>query len=59
MDDLTQIYIDKLAESNHNCIMLEVKNRNLKRRIDELEKELKEVKGDDVKTDNEENKKKI
>lgn len=59
MDDLTQIYIDRLAESNHNGILLKVENRNLKRRIDELEKELKELKGDDVKTDNEENKKKI
>lgn len=59
MDDLTQIYIDRLAESNHNGILLKVENRNLKRKIDELEKELKELKGDDVKTDNEENKKKI
>lgn len=59
MDDLTQIYIDRLAESNHNGILLKVENRNLKRRIDELEKKLKELKGDDVKTDNEENKKKI
>lgn len=56
MDDLTQIYIDRLAESNHNGILLKVENRNLKRRIDELEKKLKELKGDDVKTDNEEDK---
>ena len=54
MDDLTQIYIDRLAESNHNCIMLEVKNRNLKRKINELENELKELKGDDEKIDNKE-----
>lgn len=54
MDDLTQIYIDRLAESNHNGILLKVENRNLKRRIDELESELKELKGDDLETDNEE-----
>lgn len=59
MDDLTQIYIDRLAESNHNGILLKVENRELKRRINDLEKELKELKGDDVKADNEENKKKI
>lgn len=54
MDDLTQIYIDRLAESNHNGILLKVENRNLKRKIDELEKELKELKGDEKKTGNEE-----
>ena len=54
MDDLTQIYIDKLAEANHNSVMLEVENRNLKRRINELEKEIKELKEDDEKTDDEE-----
>lgn len=59
MDDLIQKYIDRLAQSNHNGIMLELENINLKRRINELENELKELKGDDVKTDNEENKKKI
>lgn len=59
MDNLIQIYIDRLAQSNHNGIMLEVENRELKIRINDLEKELKELKGDDVKTDNEENKKKI
>lgn len=54
MDDLTQIYIDRLAESNHNGILLKVENRNLKRRINELEKEIKELKGDDEKTGDEE-----
>lgn len=54
MDNLIQIYIDRLAQSNHNGIMLEVENRELKIRINDLEKELKELKGDDVKTDNEE-----
>ncbi|MDU5912824.1 MAG: hypothetical protein E6Z21_00870 [Anaerococcus vaginalis] len=54
MDDLIQKYIDRLAQSNHNGIMLELENINLKRRINDLEKELKELKGDDVKTDNEE-----
>ncbi|WP_157667248.1 hypothetical protein [Anaerococcus rubeinfantis] len=54
MDDLTQIYIDRLAESNHNGILLKVENRNLKRRINELESELKELKGDDEKTDTQE-----
>lgn len=54
MDDLTQIYIDKLAEANHTSATLEVENRNLKRKIDELENELKELKGDDEKTDDEE-----
>lgn len=54
MDDLTQIYIDKLAKANHTSVMLEVENRNLKRKIDELEKELKELKGDDEKIGDEE-----
>ncbi len=54
MDNLIQIYIDRLAQSNHNGIMLEVENRELKIRINDLEKELKDLKGDDVKTDNEE-----
>lgn len=54
MDDVIQIYIDRLAQSNHNGIMLEVENRELKIRINELENELKELKGDDVKTDNKE-----
>lgn len=53
MDDLTQIYIDKLAEVNHTSATLEVKNRNLKRKIDELENEIKELKGDDEKIGNE------
>lgn len=54
MDELTQIYIDRLAESNHNCIMLELENRNLKRKIDELEKEIgkdKEENKEEVKED--------
>lgn len=59
MDDLIQKYIDRLAQSNHNGIMLELENINLKRRINELEKNLKELKGDDVETNNEENKEKI
>ncbi len=46
MDDLTQIYIDKLAQANHKSVMLEVENRNLKRKINELEKQLKELKED-------------
>lgn len=46
MDDLTQIYIDKLAESNHTSAMLELENRHLKRKINELEKEIKEKKED-------------
>lgn len=54
MDDLTQIYIDKLAEANHTSVMLEAENRNLKRKINELENELKKLKGDDEKTSNEE-----
>ena len=54
MDDLTQIYIDKLAEANHSSATLEVENRNLKRKINELEKEIKELKGDDEKTGDEE-----
>ena len=44
MDDVIQIYIDRLAQSNHNGIMLEVENINLKRRINELENELNELK---------------
>lgn len=59
MDDLIQKYIDRLAQSNHDGIMLELENTNLKRRINELEKELKELKGDDVETNNEKNKKKL
>lgn len=54
MDDVIQIYIDRLAQSNHDGIMLELENINLKRRINDLEKELNELKGDDIQTDNEE-----
>lgn len=54
MEDVMQIYIDRLAQSNHNCIMLEAENRNLKEKIKKLEEldnldnkeEIKEFKKD-------------
>lgn len=52
MDDLTQIYIDKLAKANHTSAMLEVENRNLKRKIYELEKEIgKDKENKEIKED--------
>lgn len=52
MDDLTQIYIDKLAEANHTSVMLEVENRSLKRKIEELENKLGKDKETDKEADN-------
>lgn len=51
MDDLTQIYIDKLAEANHTSATLEVENRNLKRKIKELENKLEKDKEIEKETD--------
>lgn len=58
MESVIQIYVDKLAQANHNCVLLEARVRELESRIEELEKlkvndvgelkEIEEVKKEDI-----------
>lgn len=43
MERVIQIYVDKLAQANHNCVLLEARVRELEARVTELE----ESKSDD------------